>query len=109
LVKGYPLHLKNLESSPRKDHMCQVWLTFGQWFWRRSRKCKSLQTDRQTDIQKDKWTPDNGRSEKLTWAFSSGELTIGSFQSWWWSSVLSCMILELTVRSFACPEGFSTK
>jgi hypothetical protein len=36
-------------NSPPKDDLCQVWLKLAQWFWRRSRKCKSLQTDRQTD------------------------------------------------------------
>jgi hypothetical protein len=34
--------------SPKND-LCQVWLKLAQWFWRRSPKCKSLQTDRQTD------------------------------------------------------------
>jgi hypothetical protein len=29
--------------------LCQVWLKLAQWFWRRSRKCKSLQTHRRTD------------------------------------------------------------
>jgi hypothetical protein len=43
--------------------LCQVWLKLTKWFWRRSRKCKS--NNRHTD---------NGRSEKLTWTFSSGEL-----------------------------------
>jgi hypothetical protein len=31
------------------DDLCQVWLKLAQWFWSRSRKCKSLQTDRRTD------------------------------------------------------------
>jgi hypothetical protein len=30
-----------------KDDLCQVWLKLAQWFWKRSRKCKSF-TDRQT-------------------------------------------------------------
>jgi hypothetical protein len=35
-----------------KDDLCQVWLKLAQWFWRRSQKCKRLQTDRQmTDDQ----------------------------------------------------------
>ena len=33
------------------------------------------QTDRQTDRRTDRQTTDERRSEKLTWAFSSGELT----------------------------------
>jgi hypothetical protein len=36
-----------------KDDLCQVWLKLVQWFWRRSRKSKSLQTDdRQKAIRK---------------------------------------------------------
>jgi hypothetical protein len=46
LGEGFPLHLNNLESSPPKDDLCHVWSKLAQWFWRRSRKCKSLQTDR---------------------------------------------------------------
>jgi hypothetical protein len=49
LEKGYPLPLKKLESPSPKDDLCQVWLKLVQWFWNISRKCKSLQTDRQTD------------------------------------------------------------
>jgi hypothetical protein len=52
LEKGNPIHLKNLESPPPKDHLSQVWLKLAQWFWR-SRKCKSLQTDGETDRQTD--------------------------------------------------------
>jgi hypothetical protein len=50
------------------DELCQVLLKLAQWFWRRCQKCKSLRTDGRTT--------DNGRSKKLTWAFSSGELKI---------------------------------
>jgi hypothetical protein len=32
-----------------QDDLCQIWLKLAQWFWRRSRKCKSLQTDKLTD------------------------------------------------------------
>ena len=67
--KGVALHLCKLESPPSKDALWQVRLKLAQWFWRRSWKCEKL-TDRQTDRQ----TTDNRRSEKLTWAFSSGEL-----------------------------------
>jgi hypothetical protein len=48
LEKGDPLHLKTLETPFPKDDLCQVWWKLAQWFWRRSRKCKSLQTDRRT-------------------------------------------------------------
>jgi hypothetical protein len=74
LEKGYPLPFNKLESPSPKNDLCQLWLKLVQWFWRRSRKCKSLQTDGQTDRQTDGRTPGNGRSEKLTWAFSSDEL-----------------------------------
>jgi hypothetical protein len=57
LEKGNPLHLNTLETPPPKDFQCQVLLKLAQWFWRRSRKCKTLQTDGLTD---------NRRSEKLT-------------------------------------------
>jgi hypothetical protein len=45
LERGNPLHLKKLESPLLKDDLCQIWLKLVQWFWRRSRKWKSLQTD----------------------------------------------------------------
>jgi hypothetical protein len=32
-----------------KDDLFHVWLKLVQWFWRRSQKCKSLQTDRRTN------------------------------------------------------------
>jgi hypothetical protein len=51
LEKGNPLHINNLESPSPKDDLCQVLLQLAQWFWRRSRKCKSLQTDGKTDGQ----------------------------------------------------------
>jgi hypothetical protein len=35
LEKGYPLHLNKLESPSTKDDLCQVWLKFAKWFWRR--------------------------------------------------------------------------
>ena len=65
LDKGGALHSNKLESSLPKDALWRVWLKLTQWFLRRRVNVKSLQTDGQTD---------NRRSEKLTWAFSSGEL-----------------------------------
>jgi hypothetical protein len=53
LERSNPLHFNNLESPPPKDYLCQVRLKLAQWFWRRSRKCKSLQTDGRTDGQTD--------------------------------------------------------
>jgi hypothetical protein len=53
LERGYPLLLNKLQSPSPKDDLCQVWLKLVQWFWRTSRKCKSLQTDRQTHGRQD--------------------------------------------------------
>jgi hypothetical protein len=74
LEKGVPLHVNKIESPPLKDDLCQVWLKLARWFLRRSRKCKSLQTDRRQDGRTDRLTTDNRWSEKLAWAFSSSEL-----------------------------------
>lgn len=56
--------------------VCFDWPWKAQWFWRRSRKCKSLWTDIQTDgptyWQTDKRTQSD--QKMLTWAFSSAEL-----------------------------------
>ena len=69
LEKGGALHLNKLESPSPKDALCQVGLKLAQWFWRRRWKCEKF-TDGRTDRQ----TTDDRWSEKLTWAFSSGEL-----------------------------------
>ena len=77
LEKGGALHLNKLESPPPKDVLCQVWLKLAQWFWRRRWKCEKFtdrQTDGRTNGRTDRQTPDDRWSEKLTWAFSSGEL-----------------------------------
>ena len=49
------------------------------WYWpsgfgEEDENVKSLQTDGQTDGRTDRQTTDDRWSEKLTWAFSSGEL-----------------------------------
>jgi hypothetical protein len=49
--RAIPSIWTNLNPPPPQDDLCQVWLKLAQWFWRRSRKCKSLQTDGQTDGQ----------------------------------------------------------
>jgi hypothetical protein len=54
LKKGYHFRLNELKSPPPKDDLCQVWLKLALWFWRRSQKCKSLQTDGQTDGRRTK-------------------------------------------------------
>jgi hypothetical protein len=74
LVKGVNIHLDNLNSPLPKNDLSQVSSKLAQWFWRRSRKCKSLQMDGRYDGRRDRRTTDNKQSEKLTWAFSLGEL-----------------------------------
>ena len=76
LEKGEALHWNKLESPSPKDALCQVWLKLAQWFWRRRWKCEKF-TDRQTDGmdgRMDRKRPEDRWSEKLTLAFSSGEL-----------------------------------
>ena len=64
------LHLNKHESPSPKDALCQVWLKLAQWFLRIRWKYNKF-TDRWTDGR----TTDTRQSaEKLTWAFSLGEL-----------------------------------
>ena len=72
---GEALHLNNLECPLPKDALCQVWLKLAQWFLRRSRKVKSLQTDRQTDRRTDdgQWVIRKAHlSLQLRWAKNQG-------------------------------------
>ena len=66
LGKSMALHLKKTIISSPTDALCKVWLKLAQWFWRRRWNCEKF-TERQMDDR---------RSEKLTWAFNSGELKI---------------------------------
>ena len=75
--KGEALHLNKLESPSPRDTLCQVWLKLAQWFSRRRWKCEKF-TDKQSDGWTDGQTTDHRWSEKLTWAFSSGELKTNS-------------------------------
>jgi hypothetical protein len=104
LKKGYPLRLKKLKSPSLKDNLYQVWWKVVQWFWRRSRKCKSLQTDRHTDRR----TPDNGRSEKLTWAFSSGELKMRWSLRSKYKFYRQSLLRDLRQRSISLPFSIRT-
>jgi hypothetical protein len=45
LEKSIPFHLTNSNSLDPRMIICQVWLKLTQWFCRRSRKYKTLQTD----------------------------------------------------------------
>lgn len=70
---------KHLESPSPKYALCQIVLKLGQWLWKRSRKCKKFkdgETDRETDRRIDA-SRTKKLSEKLTWAFSPGELKRG--------------------------------
>ena len=76
LEKGRALHLNKLES-PSLRVTCAK---FG-WNWtsgsgEEDENVKSLQTDRQTEGRTDRRTTNDRWPEKLTWAFSSGELKI---------------------------------
>ena len=70
LLFCYYLHLGNggakHKSPSPKDALCQVWLNLADGSGEEDENVKGLQTERRTT--------DNSRSEKLTWAFSSGEL-----------------------------------
>jgi hypothetical protein len=100
LEKGDLLHWNKLETSLPKDNLCKVWLKLAQWFSRRSRKCKSLQTDGQTDGQRT-----NGDQNSFnTWAFSSGELkkTIPDI----WSRIMQ-ILLDRPIFYKMCPTDFA--
>ena len=60
LEKDKALHLNKLESPLPKDALYQVWMKMALWFWKRK-----VYTEKGTDVR---------QSEKLNWAFSSGEL-----------------------------------
>ena len=68
LEKGGALHLNKLESPSPKDALCQVSLKLEE-----DENVKNF-IDRRTDRQTDRPTTDDRWLEKLTWAFSSGEL-----------------------------------
>jgi hypothetical protein len=73
LEKGNPLLFNNLESPPPKDDLHEDWLKLAQWFRRRSRKCKSLQTDGQTDGRRT--TEDQNSSLELSAQVSEKNLS----------------------------------
>ena len=54
------------KSTSSKDALCLDWLKLVQWFWSRRWKCEKFTTTMRTT--------DKLWSEKLTWAFGSGEL-----------------------------------
>ena len=71
LKKGMVPHLKKLESRLSKNGFVSSFIKIVRWFWRRRRKCEKFMTTTTTKQR----TTDKLWSEKLTWAFSTGELT----------------------------------
>ena len=93
--KHVALHLNKLESPLPNNALCQ----FG-WHWPIASRdvdenVKCLQTDRQTDGR----TGGQQRSEKLTWALSSGELR-NLTSLWGKSSVCKCTYVLSIHRMF---------
>ena len=69
---AWPFILINLNPLQPRILCFKVWLKLARWFLRRRWKCEKF-TDRR---QMDRWTTDNMRLEKLTWAFISVELKL---------------------------------
>ena len=78
-----------------------VWLKLAQWFWRRRWKREKF-TDRLTDRQ----TTDDRWSEKLTWAFSSGELKKNTLRVIHRENVLSFKFDSLNLYVFPIASYF---
>ena len=99
-------HLNKFESSP-KDTLCQFWLKLAQWFWRRRRICEKYKTATTTTTTTTTMTNNGQQSEKLTWAFGSGELKA---IEWVYLYVCMCMWarpgkMSLNVNSYQiCPH-----
>ena len=64
----WPFICTNWNSPLSKDDLCQVWLKLARWFCRRRWKCEKFLMTTTTDNEDKLW------SEKLTWAFGSGEV-----------------------------------
>jgi hypothetical protein len=101
-------YLNNLESP--KDDVCQVWLKLAQWFWRRSRKCKSRRTNTLTHRRKidnyfflKKW--------KYTVDFYSGFHCSFPSENFWYkmSEKVESEITERDVPHIACMGNVSNK
>ena len=76
--KAGPFIWKKIESPSPKDALCQVWLKFAQLFGEEDENVKSSQQCQQRgQWQQRRQTTDKFWSEKLTWAFVSGELKKG--------------------------------
>ena len=86
LEKGKALHLHKLESPSPKDALCQIWLKFAQWFWRRrflnfvnifSLFLNYLPSEKAVDLHLNKLDPHHKRlfCAKFGWTLpnSSGE------------------------------------
>ena len=86
LYKDRALHLNKLESPSPKKVLCQVWLNFAQWFWRRRWKCEKF-TDRWTNSKTDKGKDDRQAIRKAQLRF---QLKI---QSLWYFYLMMSMTL----------------
>ena len=98
LEKVGALYLNKLEFQSPWDYLCQVWLKVASWFCRKKQKCEKF-TDRPTDRQ----TTDDKLSEKLTWAFSPGELKIFtncSLECWFYSYLRYSMLMSIFCIKF---------
>ena len=92
LEKDVAVDLNIFESPSPKDSLCQVWLKLALVL---EKKMKMWKVYRRTDRQ----TTDNRRSEKLTWAYSSGERTI-------WAPVIvihTCTLRQVDSEIFFLP------
>ena len=96
LEKGMALHLNKLEFPSPKEAFCLVWLKLVDWFWRKRWKCEKY-TDGQSDDR---------RSEKITWAFSSGELKIFPIRKFQLIGILLIMFKRtLVLFWFTCIKA----
>jgi hypothetical protein len=85
----------------------QVWLELVQWFWRRSRKCESLQTDRQTDAGQQAIRKAH-LSFQLRWAKKQCTCSYVSMMSWQVKQQQPLAIMTLSIPTcFQCPASNS--
>ena len=71
------LHLNKLQSPSSKDALCQVWLKLAKRFWRRRFfNFVNVFSLFRNYRRRQRRTTDKFWSEKITWAFGSGELKI---------------------------------
>ena len=84
IIYWFSIWTNELEFPSSKDALCQVWLKLAKWFWRRWKMWKVYDNDDDNDGQHQKFW-----SEKLPWAFGSGELK-------WTNGILNSLINHIT-------------